>query len=247
MQNPLLPLLAATLVGLSAQAVQASPLAGGDVIKLDFSTAGDGDGGSLADWNQVSNGNTLSSIKRQGGTQVDGVSIKFTNLINGRFNNDSASGNWGGTAADPYYIKGADDIYFHGSNNDLSVTFSGLNASLSYVVRLYSLINNQNITDTFVVTDGAGFQSVTNTRAFRWNATTLEAGGTVFTDLQVNAANELVVRVQDVGSPFYPLNAIVVQAIGAGAAPEPSALALVLPALLGLAAFSRRRPARQRG
>lgn len=227
-------------VALGAQGAHAALLVGGDVIKLDFSRAGDGDGGSLADWNQVADASTLSNVKRHGAaTTIDGVSISFTNLIPGRFNNDATSGGWGGTAADPYYIRAADDIYFHGNTNDLSVTFSGLNASLSYTVRLYSLIGGQTTTDTFVVTDGAGFQSVTNRRDQRWNAATLEAAGTVFTDLQLDGNGQLVVRVQDVGSPFYPLNAIVVQAVGT--VPEPSSLAVVALGLLALVGVGRRK------
>lgn len=238
--NKFIHLAAVLGLTLGAHASQAAVLAGGDVIKLDFSTAGDGDGGSLSDWNQVSNGTTITSVKRQGGTVIDGVSISFSNLINGRFNNDSASGNWGGTATDPYYVKGADDIYFHGGSADLSVTFNGLNPALDYIVRIYSLINNQNTLDSFFVTDGAGFQSVSNTRNFRWNATTLEAGGTVFNDLQLNGSNQLVVRIQDEGSVFYPLNAITVQAVG-NTVPEPSGLALLVPAMLGLIAFGRKK------
>jgi hypothetical protein len=220
---------------------QAMGIVRDDVIKLDFSTAGDGDGGSLIDWNQVFNGNTLSSVKRQGGSVIDGVSISFTNLIAGRFNNDPASGNWAGTSADPFYIKGADDIYFHGSNNDLSVTFSGLDATLDYKVRIYSLINGQNTLDTFVVSDGAGFQSVSNTRNVRWNAATLEAGGTVFNDLQLNGSNQLVIRIQDEGSTFYPLNAIVVQAVGRTSVPEPSVSLLLSIGLLGMLGLKRKK------
>ncbi len=233
-------ILAFSIANLPAQAMG---IVGGDVIKLDFSTAGDSDGGSLADWNQVSSAATLSSVKRQGGSVIDGVSISFTNLIAGRFNNDSASGSWAGTAADPFYIKGADDIYFHGDPNDLSVTFSGLDATLDYKVRIYSLINNQNTLDTFVVSDGAGFQTVSNTRNFRWNAATLEAGGTVFNDLQLNGSNQLVVRVQDQGSVFYPLNAIVVQAVGRTSVPEPSIWLLLGTGLLGMLGFKRKNDA----
>lgn len=240
-KSTLLTLALALSAGLSGSLAQAAPLAVGDAIKLDFSTAGDAAGGSLADWNQVSSGATLSSVKRHGaGTTIDGVSIAFTNLVAGNFNDDGTSNNWGGTAADPYYIPAADDIYFHGNGNDLSVTFGGLDPMLNYVIRIYSLIDRQSTTDTFVVTDGAGFQTVTNTRNFRWNAASLEASNMVFSDLQLNANNQLVVRVQDVGSVFYPLNAIVVQAVS-NRVPEPSSLAVVAAALMSLVAVRRRQ------
>lgn len=65
--------------------VSAAVIADGDVIKLDFATAGDGDGGSIADWNQVSTGLnttgiTAGNVKLHGGGTVDGVTIAFTNL-----------------------------------------------------------------------------------------------------------------------------------------------------------------------
>ncbi len=201
-----------------ATTVQAVPLSIGDAIKIDFSAAGNGDGGSVADWNVITNGNTIGtgSVLRHNGGTVDGVSISFTNLVANNFNNDGASGNWPGTAGDPYYIPAADDIYFHGSGNDLAVTFSGLNPNLDYNVRVYSMINNNGgAVERFVVSDGVGTQVVQNTRGTRFNAPTLEAGGTVFQGVKLDVNGQLVVSVQDVSSPFYPLNAIVIEAVKA--------------------------------
>ena len=192
-------------------------LAAGDALKLDFSTAGDADGGSVADWNQVNTAGAAlpaGRVERHGdGALVSGVSMAFTNLVAASFNNDSAAANWPGTAADPYYVLAADDIYFHGSTNTFGVTFGGLDAGLTYNVRIYSLISSgPTIEDRFVVTDGAGTRTVQSSRGVRWAAATLEAGGTVFAGVVPNANRELTVRLEAVGSVNYPLNAIVVEA-----------------------------------
>jgi len=196
----------------------------GDVIKLDFSTAGDADGGSLADWNQVGAAGTdipAGRVVRHGDAAlVDGVAISFANFVTGRVNNDTNAAGWGGTAGDPYYVPAADDIYFHGVADDLDVTFGGLDPGLGYNVRVYSLIANApGSTERFAVTDRDGTRSMANTRADRWNAATLEAAGTVFTGITVNAEREIVVTVEDVSNPFYPLNAIVVEGVALPPAP----------------------------
>ena len=214
------------VAALATSTTSAAIIQEGDVIKLDFSTAGDGDGGSLADWNQVHTGlNTggigAGSVIRHGdGAVIDGASISFANLVVNNFNNDGNSGNWGGTGADPYYILGADDIYF--GPGALTTTFKGLSAGLTYNVRVYSLIgNNGGATETITV--DVNQASVTNSRGSRWSAATLEAGGTVFTGLQVTNSDEIVVTVQNAsgGGGFYPLNAIVIEAV-----PEPSSVAI---------------------
>jgi len=224
------------------------PIQAGDVIKLDFSNAGDGDGGSLFDWNQTTNAVapiTPGNVIRHGdGAVVGGVGISFSGG-GGGYNNDGASGNWPGTAADPYYILAADDIYY--GPGALTTTFSGLDPNLLYNVRIYNLIgNNPGAIERFTVTDGAGTQSVDTARGARWAAPTLEAGGSVFTGLSPNALGQINVTVRNIaaGGGYYPLNAIVLEAV-ATVIPEPSAL-LIWSLLAGLAvAVAWRRKNRQ--
>ena len=194
------------------------PMAAGDVIKLDFSTAGDADGGLLADWNQVgAAGNAIPAggVVRHGDAGLlAGVAITFTNFVVNNVNNDANAGGWTGTTGDPYYVLGADDIYFHGKADDFSATFSGLSPNLGYNVRVYSLIGSApGNTERFVVTDRGGTLAAQNTRAERWSAAALEAAGTVFTGVTVNAEREVIVTVEDVNSVHYPLNAIVLESV----------------------------------
>ena len=220
------------LLGASAS-IHAAPIAGGDAIKLDFSTSGDGDGGSLADWNQVhgnlnQTGISAGNVKLHGGGTVDGVAISFTNLQTGAFNNDGAAGGWGGTAGDTYYILAADDIYFHNTAPDFGVTFSGLDDSLSYNLRSYTLIgNNGGTVYTYNVSDGGGTQNYSGNNTSRWSAATLEAAGTVFSDLQTDGAGNITATY--VSPNAFAMNAIVLEAV-----PEPATLALAAVGLLGL-------------
>ncbi|MCX2979965.1 PEP-CTERM sorting domain-containing protein [Halieaceae bacterium IMCC14734] len=221
----------------------AGPIMVGDAIKLDFSSAGDGDGGSLLDWNQTDNGVSnidAGTVKRHGdGAIIDGVSISFAGAgKGGGYNNDSASNGWNGQAADPYLIGAANDIFF--GPGALTTTFNGLNPSLTYSVRVYSLIgDNQSFEDIFSVTlAGALEQSLTNSRADRWGSATLEAGGTVFSEVRLNGLNAIDVTVAGSTSTYYPLNAIVVEAV----VPTPTILALFGIGLAGLG-WSRRKNA----
>jgi len=219
------------------------PIQAGDVIKLDFSNAGDGDGGSLADWNQTTNavapiapGNV---IRHGDGAVVAGVGISFSGG-GGGFNNDANSANWPGTAADPFYILAADDIYF--GPGALTTTFSGLDPALAYNVRIYNLIgNNPGALETFTVTDGTGTQSASSLRGDRWAAATLEAGGSVFTGLSPDSLGQIDVTVQNTsgGGGFYPLNAIVLEAVST-VIPEPCTF-LIWSLLAGFALGAPRR------
>jgi hypothetical protein len=190
----------------------------GDVIKLDFSNAGDGDGGSLADWNQTTNAVApipAGSVIRHGdGAVVSDLAISFSGG-GGGFNNDPASGNWPGTGADPYYILAADDIYY--GPGPVTATFSGLDPSLLYDVRIHSLIgNNAGAVETFTVTDDAATRTSVTTRGSRWAAATLEDGGGVFSGLATDGSGAIAVTVQNTsgGGGYYPLNAIVLEATG---------------------------------
>ena len=116
---------------------------GNNVIKLDLSSAGDGDGGSLADWNQLNNGGTIASgsVKRHGdGAVVPGATITVSAPATSGFNNDANSSNWGGMSTDPYYIPAADDLVFT-TTGPLAITFGGLDDALTYNLRVYTLIN----------------------------------------------------------------------------------------------------------
>ena len=214
----------------------------GDVIKLDFSNSGDGDGG-LSNWNTVISGNTITNpIRHSDGAQVSGVNVSITNWVNNNYNNDGGAANWGGTAGDPYYVLGADDIYFHGSSNDLSVTFGGLDSDLKYNVGIYSLIgNNGHVSEGFRVTNGDSTEYVENTRAVRWGATSLTDAGTFFEELMPNVGNEISITIDDLGGSYYPLNAIVLEALVPPAVPEPATLFLASLGLIGAVVYRRRR------
>ena len=226
------------------------PIQGGDVIKLDFSNAGDGDGGSLADWNRTTGaGATIpagSVIRHGDGAVIPGVGISFSGGGTGD-GNDGASANWPGTGADPYYILAADDIYF--GPNARTTMFSGLDLSLTYNVRIYSLIgNNAGFVERFTVTDGAGTQFSQATRTARWTASTLEAGGTVFAGLSPDAGGNLSVTVQGVSNIYYPLNAIVLEAVAPPTViPEPVTMLAVVLGVSGLGGYIRKRRAGREG
>jgi len=225
-----------------------APIQGGDVIKLDFSNAGDGDGGGLpGDWNQTNNGSAPiapgSVIRHGDGAVIGGVGISFSGPGVGRgFNDDPGADGWIGEAGDPYFVPGANDIFF--GPGALTTEFTGLDPALTYNVRVYSLIgNNGGATDEFsVIVSGIEVDGVTNSHATRWNASTLESGGTVFTGISPNALGRLDVTVENDGSlnGYYPLNAIVLEAVAAPI-PEPATMCALGLAVAGLGRYVRRR------
>ncbi|MEP1230934.1 MAG: hypothetical protein ABJG88_09695 [Litorimonas sp.] len=186
-----------------------------DAIKVDFSSAGDGDGGSLATWNQifrVAGVPAGSVIRHRDGAVVPGVGININNFRAGRFNNDPNSSNWNGTANDPYYILAADDIYFHQLSTPGTISFTGLDTTLKYNVRIYNLIGNRaDVVDTFMVTDGASTRTASNTRGAGWAATNLHDAGTVFENISATAAGRVTVTTPPPSVNAFPLNAIILE------------------------------------
>lgn len=186
----------------------------GDVIKLDFSDTGDGDGGSINDWNQWADTSSITTVKRHGdASTVAGVHITFANFIDGHHSNVGRANNWPAMASDPYYIGAANDIYYHGNESVPTITFSGLDENLSYSVRVYSIISGEDDkSDTTTVTDGASTVSSTSSRGVRFSAASLEAAGTVFTHLHTDGAGNIVVQWDPITNAYGPLNAVVLEA-----------------------------------
>ena len=152
----MVPALAALVLALAGTTYANETLKPGDAIKLDLSNSGDRDGGSLADWNQLSVNGVISAgsvIRHKDKAKLRGVTIRLAGR-NGN-NNDRRASGWSGIGVDPYYIAAADDLVFSG-RGPLAVTFGGLDPKLHYNVRVYSLINEGLAPIDIVVTDGAG-------------------------------------------------------------------------------------------
>lgn len=198
---------AAAVLAVSSFA-HAAPIASGDVIAVDLSTGG----GAATNYNPFNaNGaiGTGSVVRLSDNATVDGVSLTFAGA--GGFNNDGNADSWAGTGADPYYTGFADDISFGGTQ---TLTYIGLDPTLKYNVRVYSLIGNNGATrETFTVTDGAGTTGIANLRRdTRWNAATLEAGGTVFNGVSTDASGNIAVSTTPVDSNAF-LNAVTLEAV----------------------------------
>jgi len=212
----------------------AAVLVVGDVIAVDLSDVG----GSATNFNVFTSNTTIPvnsvNLFNRAGT-ADGVSLTISGAS---FNNDTASDGWGGTAADPYYNVDANDAAFETGTGGLSFTFAGLNTSLSYNVRVYSLISNQaGRTNIFTLTNGAGTETVTNSNGTRWNAATLAAANMVFNNVSPDNLGNIFLTVtdNDANHNVSFLNAVVLEVV-----PEPST-AMLLGAGMGMLLLKRRR------
>ncbi len=185
------------------------PLADGDVLAVDFSSAG----GSAATYNVFTAVGTLGPgavVKYGSGVPAGDVTLTLAAAGGVGFNNDGAANLWPGTAADPYYVNEADDIVYAGTS--ITLTARGLDDAFLYTVRVCSLIgNNGTAEERFTVTDGAVLRSVTQTRGARWGAASLAASGMVFEGVATDGAGSLVLTVSRVNSNVF-LNAVTIEA-----------------------------------
>ncbi|MFC4992446.1 cadherin domain-containing protein [Rubritalea tangerina] len=189
-------------------------LAAGDVIAVDLSTSG----GSAANFNTIaaSAGSVSNVLDYNDGQARDGVSVTLS-VVNG-LNDDPAAGSWGGTAADSYYVTAADDIAY--SPNPISLTFSGLDDSLRYNLRVYDFLSGQDaVVETITVTDGAGTQQTVETRGNIWAAASLEDAGLVFSGLQTDGSGQIELSVSSAGG-WSILNAAVLEVVSPNSAPQ---------------------------
>ena len=234
-----LTLAAAVMASLvfTSTSTHAATIAAGDVIKLDLSNSGDGDGGSLADWNQLSTDGTIGSasvIRHGDGATVSGVTITLAGRSGN--NNDGNASGWGGIGTDPYYIAAADDIVYS-IPGPMSVTFGGLDNALDYNVRVYALINEGLAPYDIDVTDGAGTISRTGLVRSTLFATVPLSSDLIFSGVSTDGSGNMVVSL-DSTQPFA-LNAVVLEANVA--VPEPSALLLTITASLAFMGLALRR------
>ena len=190
-------------------------LVDGDVIAVDLSSSG-------------GNATNYNVIATSGGSVSAGQVVEYTtqqikpelsvalSTVTG-FNDDPAGGNWSGTAADAYYEVAADDISF--SPNDISLTFSGLDDSFKFNVRVYNFLSGQDaVGQTITVTDGAATQQTSTDRGTIWNSATLEDAGLVFNGVSTDGSGNLVVTVSSSGG-WSVLNAVVLEAVAPNYAP----------------------------
>ena len=236
LKNTMFVVISATAICMAPNAF-ASIITAGDAIAVDFASAG----GSAPGYNIINSNTTIAagSVIRFGdGTVVDGVSLAFSGG-NG-FVDDSASSNWSGTAADPFYVAAADDIvYAVDDGATLTLTFAGLDDSLSYNVRVYSLhgrVDARARSEAFSITNGTGTVGGTLVRGDRWDAATLELGGTVYEDVATDGGGNIMVTVTggNYNNPF--LNAVVLEAV-----PEPTTGVLTLLGLCSICLLAWRR------
>jgi len=230
-----LPQLASCILasGLLASSANAAVLVGGTQIGIDFGRAG-----TTNNFNGAATGSAAAGSLAAGAvndltaTVVDGVGFAWTA---GNFNSDFAAGHTanpnGGTAVanlpGVYDDSNLWDWMDATSNAPLTLTFSGLNDSLTYDLNIGQAwnINTANTNSTYAV-DG---QSATNAHDSTTGGAYLD-----FTGLSTDGSGNLVITVTASGGTDAAVSALVLTTV-----PEPSSAALL--GLGGLALILRRR------
>ena len=218
------------------------------IVKVDLSTT-TGPKAGLTNWNYLMPNSTLGvgSVINANGSVVSGLSVSVNATGS---DNNSATLNWPGFGIDPYYVPAAYDLIFAnlttglgllGTANEMNVSFSGLNPSKTYNVRVYFLIN-EGLSNFDAAVSGQGGMVRNNNinRIQVFNQAYLDPR-LIFSNIAPTTAGGSIIA--SVGaSQAVSLEAIVLEEYTAAAIPEPGtwAAAAVLVAGAGYVRWRRR-------
>ena len=193
----------------------------------DWAPAG---GGGLRNWNYMTDSQNPSynvstddsTLFDSLGNSVDGVAVSATGWHGGGWSGEPG---WLNTppagpdgAGGNHLMAKQEVINFWWSNGDgQTITISGLDAELTYNVKLYSLNNGTGNGGETLAVDLNGDKTAFSTEVDRWNATETPY---IWTDISATAGGDLVFTF-DVDVNENPvINAIVIEAISDEPAPE---------------------------
>lgn len=233
------------LVGIAALLVTAQAH-GALVIKVDLSTT-TGPKVGLTNWNYLMPNSSLGagSLIDNNGSAVPGVSV----AVNGTgAANDPKTLNWPGFGNDPYYVSPAYDLIFAlgpglgllSTDNELNVSFSGLDTSKTYNLRAYFLIN-ENLANFDAAISGQGGMLVRNNNINRvqlYNQSYLDSR-LIFTNIAPTTAGGSIIASVGANGQFQAvsLEAVVLEEYTAAAVPEPGQVAASLMLLGGIGGY----------
>ena len=170
-------------------------LKAGDVIAVNM----DGGGlfGKALNYNNYSeSGASMNKLTKYNAPTefVSGVSYSLTadwDPTKRLYGGGSIYTHWRYTLKDPYYVDGAQDYFRvqnYGGVTSATMKFQGLDDSMSYNLRVYSLIDND--TQLTVTTKGGTMLTNDLTDKQRYTKSTLEEAGLVFEALQTDGSGE---------------------------------------------------------
>lgn len=222
------------------------------IVKVDLSTT-TGPKTGLTNWNYLMPNASIGSgsVIDANGSVVSGLSVS----VNGSgAANDSKTLNWPGFGNDPYYVPAAYDLIYAlgpgvgllGTDNELNVSFSGLDVAKTYNLRMYFLINENLANFDAAVSQPSGASMVRNNNINRvavFSQNYLDPR-LIFTNVAPSAGGSLVASVGASGNfQAVSLEAIVLEEVAA--LPEPSTYAMALAGIAcgGLSMWRRRKRA----
>ena len=216
------------------------------IVKVDLSTTA-GPKVGLTNWNYLLPNSTIGagSVIDNNGSVVSGLSVSVNATAAA---SEWMTLNWPGFGNDPYYVPAAYDLIYSlnsglgllGQGYEMNVSFSGLNPSKTYNVRVYFLIN-EGLDPFDAAVSGQGGMLVRNNNINRvqvFNQSYLDSR-LIFSNIAPTTAGGSIIA--SVGSSqAVSLEAIVLEEYTAAAVPEPGTWAAAA-LLVGGAAFARWR------